>query len=383
MVPVLWTSPEGCTGCAACRQICPQQAIALKPDKSGFLLAHIDPEKCVECGLCAKICPMKSHRPAAATNPMAFAMKHRSEAVRRQSASGGAFTAILEAFAPDAVFGAAYCEDFQVRHICAVTPEEIARLRGSKYVQSDVGDTYKQAKELLQAGKRVLFTGTPCQIAGLNAYLRKSHPNLLTCDLICEGVQSQAFFDRYRQHMEEKYGKLSSVSFREKEKNGWERSDFQMRFENGKKYTRTCHTKDSAYMNSMLFQGGNRDSCYACPFAAVPRQGDFTIGDLWGWREMVPEWNDNIGISLVVCNTEKAAQYLPRLKELAEMKEVTVEQAAKHNPNLLRPTPQLPTRGSYLADVERMPFAELEKKWLKPRSLLRKTASKLLFRLKK
>ena len=132
-------------------------------------------------------------------------------------------------------------------------------------------------------------------------------------------------------------------------------------------------------MNSMLFQGGNRDSCYVCPFAALPRQGDFTIGDLWGWREMVPEWNDNKGISLLMCNTAKAKAYAGRLAEVSEMRGVTVEQASRQNPNVCRPTTVPPCREAYMEDVKELSFAELEKKWLKPRSHARKLVSKLLF----
>lgn len=379
MPPVLWSEFEDCTGCGACAQICGRGAIHMDVNEYGFSYPYIDASSCVECGRCVSICPVKKNTTLDEAPAECYALRHRSAEVVERSASGGAFTAILEAVQPDAVFGAAFDENWRVRHICAKTEEEIASLRGSKYVQSDTGTTFSEVKQLLREGKTVLYTGTPCQIAGLKAFLGRDDARLITCDLLCEGVQGQHFFNRYLERMKKKHGEIRSISFRDKEKGGWERSHFTMLFSSGKKYTRICHTKDSSYMNSMLFQGGNRDSCYTCPFAALPRQGDFTMGDLWGWREMVPEWNENKGISLLMCNTAKAKEYVQRLAEMSEIKAVTVEQASRNNPNVVRSTKAPSCRKTYMEDVKRLSFAELEKKWLKPRSLARRIVSGLLF----
>ena len=155
-----------------------------------------------------------------------------------------------------------------------------------------------------------------------------------------------------------------------------------MFFSTGKEYHQICQTKDVPYMNSMLFQGGNRDSCYHCPFATIPRQGDFTLADLWGWREIVPEWNDNKGISLILCNTAKAITYSHLFLEYADVKEITLDQAKKQNPNLCQPTRMPFNRLEYMEDIKNLTFDELEKKWLKPRSVIRKILSNLLFKLK-
>ena len=379
MARILWKDFSDCTGCGACAQACGVGAVQMKANEYGFLFPYIDDERCVDCGRCDTVCPIKKNPYTWETEPQCYALRHRSAEIIAKSASGGAFTALLDAIKPDAVFGAAFDADFRVKHICARTSEEVERLRGSKYVQSDTGDSFRAVKELLKDGNRVLYTGTPCQIAGLKGFLGRDHEGLITCDLICEGVQSQRFFDRYLANVQKKRGKVSSVSFRDKSRNGWERSNFTLGFENGGVYTRICQTKDSAYMNSMLFQGGNRDSCYACPFAAVPRQGDFTIGDLWGWRSMTPEWNDNAGISLLVCNSEKARGFLQQLDAVSEMKPVELEQACRQNPNLVRPTHMPSSRSAYMEDLKNMEFDQLEKKWLKPRSLARRLASRLLF----
>ncbi len=375
----LWENKEKCTACGACVQICKKDAICFQEDEYGFHFPVIDSSKCVECGMCEKICPV-THKKRSDYQPNIYAVRHKDKNIRLNSSSGGAFTVLLQAIHPDVVYGAAYTEGLQVKHIPAETPEEIALLRGSKYVQSDTGRTFIEVKEKLKTGKTILYIGTPCQIAGLKAFIGKDTPNLFTGDLVCEGVQSQAFFDRYIKNMEEKVGsKAQSVEFRNKEHLGWERSEFRIGFKNGKKYAQISHTKDSAYMNSFIFQGGCRDSCYHCPFASVPRQGDFTLADLWGWKEITPDWNDNTGISLLLCNTEKAQKYMAKIEQVADVRSITLEQAKKHNPNLVKPAPEPERRREYLEDMKNLSFAELEAKWLKPRSWLRKKIGVLKF----
>lgn len=376
----LWENKAECTACGACVQICKTDAISFIEDEYGFRFPVIDPLKCVECRNCEKICPVKQHKEKSERQPKIYAVRHKDKAVRLKSSSGGAFTVLLETIVPDIVYGAAFTEDMQVRHRSAVTPEEVDLLRGSKYVQSDTGKTFIDVKEKLNEGKKILYIGTPCQIAGLKAFVGKEVPNLYTGDLVCEGVQSQSFFNRYLKYMEEKHrSKAKSVEFRNKEHFGWERSEFMIMFKNGKKYVQISQTKDSAYMNSFLFQGGCRDSCYQCPFACMPRQGDFTLADLWGWKDITPDWKDNTGISLLLCNTEKAQQYIGKMKKVADVREITLEQAKRQNPNLVKPAPEPERRKEYLEDMKTLSFAELEAKWLRPRSWLRKKIGVLKF----
>lgn len=377
----LWIEEKDCTGCGACYQNCFTSAISMVEDACGFLFPQIDQDLCVQCGACIRGCPVQKQKNKldnCAQKPAAYALRHKDGAVLQDSSSGGAFTAIAQAFAAGeyAVFGAHMDAQLQVSHEAVYRLEDLPKLRKSKYVQSDTKDTYQQAKRLLEREVRVLYVGTPCQIAGLKSYLGADTPNLLTCDLVCEGVQSQRFFHRYLQFMEKKYGSpVKQVEFRSKGKHGWERSSFVLEFENGRKYDRICQTKDPAYMNSSLFQGGNRDSCYHCVFNRIQRQGDFTIGDLWGWRRMTPEWDDKKGLSLVLVNTQKAQALLPDLERVAVLRRVDFDTAALENPNLIRSTVAPQGRESYMKDLQQMEFAQLADKWLKPRNLARRILS--------
>lgn len=382
----LWKEDKDCTGCAACYQVCPRAAITMKEDAYGFIFPKIDNNLCIECGACIRVCPMKRESAVSMQEPMAFALRHCDETVLANSSSGGAFTAIAQVFAEGdyVIFGASIDENLQVIHQAVHSIEKIDILRKSKYVQSNTQRCFEQVRKYLKAGNKVFFVGTPCQIAGLKAYLGTDAPKLLTCDLVCEGVQSQRFFDRYIQFEEKKYrSKVQQVEFRSKEKYGWERSSFILKFANGTQYDRICQTKDIPYMNSTLFQGGNRASCYHCRFDKLPRQGDFTIGDLWGWRQMTPDWDDNKGISLVLVNTEKAKAMLQKLEKIAEIRPIDLSLAEQRNPNIFRSTDMPAVREAYMEDVQRMTYEDLVKKWLKPRSPLRRFLSHIKFMLGK
>lgn len=375
-----------CSGCGACLQSCSRNAIVMKEDNCGFLYPEINENLCIHCGACRQACPFHKLEDLTQNQfvPAVYALRVKDEKLLDESSSGGAFSAIVRAVDPDVVYGASWKDDWNVYHVGIVRGDNIDALRKSKYVQSDTGITFREVKKHLIVGKKVLYSGTPCQIAGLRAYLKQSNPNLFTCDLICEGVQSNHFWKNYLTSMQHKYGsKVVDVQFRDKHKHGWERSDFVLQFENGQVYRQTSHTKDSAYMNSFIFQGGNRDSCYECPFASIPRQGDFTIGDLWGWRHIAPEWSDNKGSSVVICNTEKAANMVSKMRNFAEIKATTIEEASRENPNIKKCTQMPETREKYLEDMEHFSYDELERKWLRPRSRLRKFVSRVKYILRR
>lgn len=381
----VYEKSSNCSGCGACLQICPKSAISMKADAIGFLFPEINGELCINCNACRRVCPyqnLNKLREGRTDSPAVYALRHNDPEILAESSSGGAFTAIVQALNPNIIYGASWDEQWGVRHIGISCREDLNLLRKSKYVQSDTGKTFQETKDALAAGKTVLYSGTPCQIAGLRSFLRKDYNNLYTCDLICEGVQSQQFWKAYLDSMKKNFsGNVTGVEFRDKSKHGWERSDFCLEFDGKREYRRISQTKDTSYMNSFIFQGGNRDSCYECPFASVPRQGDFTIGDLWGWRKIAPEWSDNRGASVILCNTLKARQLISKLQSTAQMKETTLENAAHSNPNILKCTVMPQQRALYLRDMKELSFNQLEKKWLKPRSLLRRTLSELKYRI--
>lgn len=383
-MPVLFDKYENCSGCGACKQKCPQNAISMVESEYGFVTPRIDEGKCIDCGLCTKACPI-INRESSLLNPdvkpIALGVRHKSKDILSKSTSGGAFTAIVEIIRPDYVFGVVFDENFKVIHVCKEA-DDIDSFRGSKYVQSDTGDTFRATKDLLSAGKRVLYTGTPCQIAGLKMFLGKEYENLYTCDLVCEGVSNQHIFDEFLIGLSQKYGRIKNISFRNKERNGWERSDFFVEFEAHSPYKETCQTKDVFYMNNMMFLGGSRHSCYDCKFNRLPRQGDFTIGDLWGWKDIIPQWNDNKGISLLMLNSFKAQAYRELLASVSDVCDISVEQAARKNPNVLKSTVAPACREEYLNDIKNLSYVDLEKKYHKPRSHIRKLLSKIKFMIK-
>lgn len=382
--PKLFQNKYDCCGCGSCYQKCPKNAIKMVKDSCGFIFPEIDPSACVGCLLCVGSCPV-SNRNLPILNGSApdqvFAARHKDRAILFKSSSGGAFTAIVQAIKPDFVVGARMTSDRKVVH-SARAASDIASLRGSKYVQSDTLKTFAETKELLEAGKRVLYTGTPCQIAALKVFLKTEHNNLFTCDLICEGVTNQKLFDNFCEDVSKGHSsRIKEILFRDKSKMGWERSDLFIRFDDGKCFRAQTHSSDTFYMEGMMFLGSCRDSCYKCSFNKVPRQGDFTLGDLWGWREIVPEWNDNKGISLLMINTEKAKRSVGLLSEFLEMKGISLNKAARKNPNIIRFTEEPSIRKEFIRDLAGLSYKDLKKKYHKPRSPLHKLLSKIKFRM--
>ena len=213
---------EKCTGCGACVQRCPKQCISWVQREFGFRYPQIDKEACINCGLCEKVCPIDKMVEAPVAQK-AYAAVHRNSEVLAKSTSGGAFTAIADViFAQGGIiYGAAMMDDMQVKHIRASSKDEIELLRSSKYLQSDTGTTYQMAEHDLKQGKEVLYSGTPCQIDGLNNFLGKDYENLYTIDIVCHGVGSQAYFDKYMDFARERYGKIKALRFRSKEYAGW------------------------------------------------------------------------------------------------------------------------------------------------------------------
>lgn len=373
--PAQWPLPqlashERCTGCTACASVCPHRAITMERDEEGFAFPRIHPDKCVRCGRCKAVCPIL-HPLEARPAPAVFAAWNRDPVIRRDSSSGGAFSALADYVLEQggAVFGAAMDGQQRVRHTVCFRKEELWRLRGSKYVQSDLGETFALVRRMLKT-RPVLFSGTPCQVDGLYRFLGKRPENLVTCDIVCHGVPSPGVWENMVDSMRREQGlELRAVRFRNKVA-GWTRPHFTAVYDNGLVDSRPLYeTEYGRAFGRALFL---RRSCYHCPYASLNRPGDFTLGDFWGLDDY-PEERDR-GVSLLMVNTLHGAYVFDNLPLVR--KPAALEQAVKGNPRLASPTPPQPQRNAFFAAYALEPFDAVRKRFLRlpplPLRLLRK-----------
>lgn len=309
-----------CCGCSACLHICPKHSISFKEDKEGFLYPEIDTKTCVDCGLCEKVCPVINQNDERLPLKV-FAAKHPDDEIRMSSSSGGIFTLLAEQIIDEGgvVFGAKFNENWEVVHDFAETKEGLIPFRGSKYVQSRIGDAYVNAESFLKSGRKVMFTGTPCQIAGLKKYLRKEYENLLAVDFVCHGVPSPMV---WRKYLEEEFARqgeagkntvltsskdipvLTGINFRDKS-TGWKKYSFVLSFSKASDAGEQNSVLSSVfyenpYMNAFLANLSLRPSCYACPAKSGKSRADITIGDFWGIENIRPDIDDDKGVSLIL-----------------------------------------------------------------------------------
>lgn len=326
-------SPETCTGCAACLNACTHSAITMTADTEGFLIPNVNNNKCVECKLCEKVCPVISPlQDSGFVNPRTYAVWSKLD--RRISSSGGAFSAFARyvLLQGGVVFGAAFDKDLHCKHIEIQNRDGLAALRGSKYVQSEIGDTFAQVRNHLRADRRVLFCGTPCQVAGLKNFLRKPYLNLLTLDLICHGVPSDSVFQGYLKKISSRFAAdVEGYEFRDRD--GWGKAPSVSVC--GK--FRRIYGVDALYMEAFNASAIVRKCCYQCPYSSIPRVGDCTLGDFWGiGRYGKPFKHDTMkGVSLVLANTTQGETAIHQLKD-CYIEERTLEEALIENHNLKR-----------------------------------------------
>ncbi len=345
-----YESKDECAGCNACLNICPENAITMLADDEGFLYPHTDEELCSQCGLCQQICPFKSSFKIKGNYdvPKVYAVKHRDDQVRMNSSSGGMFTAISDYVLGigGVVYGAAFDNQYMVCHQKAVTTEERNRFRGSKYVQSDLNDVFADIKAELKTGQTVLFTGTPCQNAGLSAFLMKKYENLILCDIVCHGTPSPLLWYEYVGFLEKRNkSKLKSYSFRHKGI-GWRGYNVKAVFEDGNSKLNTPEvlTYTSIFGSDLAL----RSSCYNCKFANLHRPSDITIADFWGIERSMPDFDDNKGVSLVLINSPKGKNLFGNLAEQIELRPSNTRECLQHN--LQAPTALPPRREQFWQD---------------------------------
>lgn len=387
------SDPFRCCGCSACAQRCPKRCISLREDAEGFLYPKVDVSLCIDCGLCEQVCP-ELHTDAEHQPLQTFAAMNPNAEVRRTSSSGGVFTALAEQVidAGGVVFGAAFDEHWEVRHRCAETREGLAAFRGSKYVQSVIGDTFLQVERFLKSGRRVLFSGTPCQIAGLRRFLRCDYNHLLCIDFICHGVPSPGVFRAYlAEEMtkivhkgEKKFSfafstipsipkadvlaarlgcRIDDIRFRDKT-NGWKKFSFVLSLSKasatGEKIqfsALSCFT-ENAFMQAFLCNLILRPSCYACSCKSFRSGSDLTLGDYWGVERKAPALDDDGGTSVVFVNTENGKNILK--ESVIECVRCSFKECVEYNPVYKVSAQKHPKRTSFFSIVshKKMGFNE-------------------------
>lgn len=357
---------HSCTGCGACVQACPHQAMRMCADAEGFLYPRIDRARCTRCGLCRRICPVDRALPKPWQT--AEAGYCTQEDLREASSSGGIFSILAERVLErdGIVWGAAFDERFALRHIGVERIGQLSALRGSKYLQSDVGDAYTHISTALKAGRQVLFSGTPCQVAGLHAALRgaSSQEGLLTVDMVCHGVPSPRVFAASVRALEARYRqRIQRFSFRDKRR-GWKDFCVAAAFEDGSEYV-AGQTEDP-YMIAFLRNFCLRPSCHACPYAGEKRQADLTLADLWGAQRVLPGWDDDRGFSLVLVGSERGAAAIDAVRSRFRSAPVDASALARDNPSIFRASAPHPRRAAFMRHVRKRGFAGIEKAFFAP-----------------
>ncbi|HBH21225.1 MAG TPA: hypothetical protein DDX33_04410 [Rikenellaceae bacterium] len=352
-----------CTQCYACKTACPKKCITMTEARDGFAVPEIDGDRCVECGTCMNAC----HRLNASVSfqkPLrTYACWTKNMNDRERSSSGGAFSVIAKKIISQGgvVYGASMCNDLQVRHIGIERESDIAMLQGSKYVQSYMGDTYAEVKRELQAGRLVLFTGTPCQVAGLLTFLHKPYCNLFTCDVVCHGVPSQKAFDAYIEKIGLK-GRCVDFSFRFTKGWGFQLSG-QLISQTSRRFQKIISPYKAYYLRAFTKGLMFSEACYSCAYARPERISDITLADYWGLGAMMPfKHPTHKGISCLLVNSSRVLPLLEDCSELA-YEERPLEEAVAGNHNLSHSSTRPRGRDTYYEDSLTMSISALCSKY--------------------
>lgn len=350
---------QNCSGCGACAQSCALGAIKMEKDEEGFLYPLTDGDKCVRCGRCVSVCPFSSENKNEQAQDF-FAAKSKEKQIINGSSSGGAFYEISKAFCSEnyAVFGAEMTDDLKVCHSFATDFSEISKFQKSKYVQSNTGDSFKKAKEFLDGGTKVLFSGTPCQIAGFKNFLGKDYENLITVDIVCHGVPPQELFDKYLDELSEKLGeKITSFTFRNKKNFDKKNPNLKtalIKTESGREIVK--EVPECEYLAAFYDVMIHRPSCGSCPFAELRRTGDITLGDFWGADKFFGGFDDGKGVSLVIANTDKGKLLLE--KAPLDCVSANRESVLKYNTHLRVPASPHENRDKFFELLKTRSFCE-------------------------
>lgn len=366
-----------CCGCYACGQICPQDAITfVSIDNEGFKYPVIDENKCVHCRLCETVCPVESPVYLNEESPTVYATYLNDEHERGKSSSGGIFYAIASWIIGQGgkVYGAAFEENFQLRHQSVSSTRELDKLRGSKYVQSDLGCCFRNIKKDLQKGQWVYFVGTPCQVAGLNNFLKKKYDKLITSDLVCHGVPSQQIFDQHITYLEEKH-KVKIVDYAFRNNKGWGVCEIFRFRKPGKEKIQEKRLPSyvlSPYLYSFMYSYTYRYSCYDCKFACIPRQGDITLADYWNVKNFFPNIDTGKGVSMIMINSAKGKELWEQVKDNCAWEVSNVKDAATYNRNVIHASVMPSIRETIYDDIEKDGYKRIAETKFRGKDYLKK-----------
>lgn len=340
---------KDCSGCCACEGICAKHCIKMLPDAEGFLYPHIDADTCVNCGLCELVCPILNV-PKDNQVQLVVGAKHKDENVRSSSSSGGIFSLVAEYILAEGgvIVGCVMNKDLEAVHAIAENKDQLLAMRSSKYVQSNTIGIYAKVRQILRAGRKVLFSGTPCQVAALNNYLMKPYNNLFTIDVLCHGVPSPQLLKDYKNTLEKRYNsKMISINFRDKEK-GWKRLFIRARFNNGKQHF--LFSGYDSYLSCFLNNKSQRPSCFKCPYNSINRPGDISLGDFWGIGKVMYDKDDNKGITLTIVNTNKGKLLMKNVLPQSSFFESDINTAILGNKVLVSHLPSISARDDFYKD---------------------------------
>lgn len=372
----LFNNKNQCCGCTACYSICPKNAISMEHDEEGFIYPTVNEDLCIDCGMCKSVCAFQN---GYEKHPVlnGYALKHKDMDIRTKSRSGGAFAGIANYILSlgGIIYGAVYNDDYSISHFRCDNKNDLVKIQGVKYIQSEMNDIFSQVKADLKNGKYVLFSGTSCQVAGLLAYLGKADTSkLFTADLICHGVPNNMIWQEFLRWNERKYkGKLTNAMFRDKSY-GW-KTHFESVTIDGKKH-KTKRFCLMFYENDIL-----RPSCYECKYANLDRVGDFTLGDFWGLKKQHKDLVDKIGCSLFLVNTKRGKELFSKVEDEFLLRDTDVVKASYPNPNLRFPTPKPENRDYFWSLYRKYDFDKVMK--IYNRKLFKSRVKKNLNKIKR
>lgn len=351
-----------CCGCGACAQACPKGCIVMAPDEEGFLYPRVDHESCINCGLCRRTCPVLSPVDKIDFNGITYIVQHKDDTVRRESTSGGAFTAIAEQVIRQggSVWGVVTDKSFKVRHSRVDTESGLSCFRGSKYCQSETDGIFTEIRRELEQGNHALFSGTPCQVEGLLSFLGKEYDNLITTDVVCRGVPSPLVFEKYIAYQRQKSGTFDRVVFRDKY-NGYSHTtmslyrDGECLYHNGLEYDPML----KLFFKSLI----SRPSCGKCAFKKAERVSDFTLWDCFNVGDLEKNFDDNKGTSNLMINTKKGLAFFEKIKAGVRYASTDAKTVCDSAVEMTKSCPENPSRDEFFKDLNQLPPTELFEKW--------------------